>query len=74
MKEFLSEEAIEYTTIDINTGMAPLKHFLKYRDSREEFAEVRAAGRVGLPCLVVNDGEEILFAPPSDISVLVGCG
>lgn len=41
--------------------MLNLKSFLKYRDKREEFEEIKKSGRVGLPCIVVNDGEQILF-------------
>ncbi|MDR7856653.1 MAG: hypothetical protein RIN63_08595 [Tissierella sp.] len=41
--------------------MLNLKMFLKYRDNYDEFKEVREAGRVGLPCIVVNGGEQIIF-------------
>lgn len=41
--------------------MINLKRFLKYRDNRPEFDEVKKAGRVGLPCIVINDGERIVF-------------
>ena len=61
MKAWLSAHNVEYTLIDISTGMLPLKQFLKYRDTREEFAEIKEAGRVGLPCIVIDKGEKILF-------------
>lgn len=38
-----------------------LKRFLKYRDNYEEFKEIKESGKVGLPCIVVDDGEKILF-------------
>ncbi|MBU5427468.1 hypothetical protein KQI41_13835 [Tissierella pigra] len=41
--------------------MLNLKMFLKYRDNYEVFKEVKESGRVGLPCIVVNNGEEIIF-------------
>jgi len=41
--------------------MLNLKKFLKYRDNRPEFDEIKKAGRVGLPCIVINDGEKIVF-------------
>lgn len=41
--------------------MLNLKRFLKYRDNCDEFKEIRELGRVGIPCIVVNDGEQILF-------------
>jgi len=34
---------------------------LKLRDTREEFEPIREAGRVGVPCIVVGDGEEFIF-------------
>ena len=61
MKAWLSAHNVEYTLIDISTGMLPLKQFLKYRDTREEFVEIKEAGRVGLPCIVIDKGEKILF-------------
>ena len=47
--------------MDISEGMFNLKKFLKYRDNYKEFDEIKKAGRVGLPCIVINDGEEIIF-------------
>jgi glutaredoxin-related protein len=41
--------------------MLNLKMFLKYRDNYEVFNEIKEAGKVGLPCIVVNDGEQIIF-------------
>lgn len=58
MKEALSQAGIEFSVIDINEGMLHLKKFLKYRDTKPEFAEVRESGRVGLPCIVVGEKED----------------
>ncbi len=41
--------------------MINLKKFLKYRDNYKDFAEIKINNRVGLPCIVVNNGEEIIF-------------
>jgi glutaredoxin-related protein len=41
--------------------MINLKQFLKYRDNTPEFKEIKDEGRVGLPCIVIENGEEILF-------------
>lgn len=70
MKEVLSQAGIKYVVQDITTGMLPLKQFLKYRDTRPEFADIKAAGRVGLPCLVINGGEQILFELPENLDEL----
>lgn len=63
MKAWLSAHDVDITIIDINSGMLPLKQFLKYRDTCEEFIPIKAAGRVGLPCIVINKGEKIIFSP-----------
>ncbi len=41
--------------------MLNLKKFLQYRDNAPEFKEIKEAGRVGLPCIVIEKGEKILF-------------
>ena len=60
-KEYLSEKGIEFLYLDITENMLNLKRFLKYRDNAPEFKEVKEGGRVGLPCIVVNNGEQIIF-------------
>lgn len=61
MKEYLSQNNIDYIYLDITENMLNLKKFLKYRDNRPEFDEIKKTGRVGLPCIVINDGEKIVF-------------
>ena len=61
MKDFLSSENIKYHFVDINKSLANLLAFLRYRDSSEEFTEIKNAGRIGIPCVIVNDGEQIVF-------------
>lgn len=41
--------------------MINLKKFLKCRDTRPEFDKIKEAGMVGLPCIVINNGEKIIF-------------
>lgn len=60
-KEYLSEKGIKYAYLDITEGMLNLKKFLKYRDNFDQFKEVKESGRVGLPCIIVNNGEKIIF-------------
>jgi glutaredoxin-related protein len=64
VKEFLSQKNVEYTLIDMTASMANLKAFLHYRDNYQEFAPIKEQGRVGLPCIVINDGEKIIFGQP----------
>ncbi len=47
--------------LDISESMMNLKRFLKYRDYSQEFDEIKKNGSIGLPCVVVNDGEQIIF-------------
>ena len=73
MKEALSQAGIEYAYIDITSGMLPLKRFLKYRDNRHEFDEIREKNRVGVPCIVVqnDDGsDKIMFELPENLDEL----
>lgn len=60
-KEYLSNHNVKFVYLDITENMLNLKMFLKYRDNYEVFKEIKEAGRVGLPCIVVNDGEQIIF-------------
>ena len=60
-KEYLSSNNIEYLYLDITENMRNLKAFLKYRDEYPEFEKVKESGSVGLPCIVVNKGEQIIF-------------
>lgn len=61
MKEFLSENEVKYAYLDITENMLNLKLFLKYRDNASEFRTVKEEGRVGVPCVIINDGEQIIF-------------
>ncbi len=61
MKEYLSENNINHVYLDITESMFNLKKFLKLRDTRKEFDEIKRLGRVGIPCIVINDGEKIIF-------------
>lgn len=42
-------------------NMRNLKIFLKYRDNHSQFDQVKKSGSIGIPCIVVNRGEEIIF-------------
>ena len=41
--------------------MGSLKRFLVYRDTAPEYEEIRGKERVGIPVLVINNGEKIVF-------------
>jgi len=56
-----NDNKIEYTFMDMSETVSAVKGFVKLRETRPEFDEIKAAGALGIPCIVVNDGEEILF-------------
>lgn len=64
MKEFLSNNGVEFEYIDITDSMRNLKIFLKLRDTRPEFAEIKKLGRVGVPLIMVGNGEKLIFDKP----------
>lgn len=66
LKAALEQHQIRYSYIDILDSLGKLKMFLKYRESLPEFEAVRREGGVGIPLLVVNDGEWASLEGPSD--------
>lgn len=60
-KELLLQNNINYLYLDITENMFNLKKFLKFRDNYKVFNEIKINNRVGLPCIIVNNGEEIIF-------------
>jgi glutaredoxin-related protein len=66
MKEFLDAHQVRYSFIDILDSLGKLKMFLKYRDSLGLFEGTRAAGGVGIPFVLVNDGEWMTLDAPSE--------
>lgn len=55
-KKAFDEKGISYEFIDINETLANLKALLKYRDSSDLFDEPKAEGRIGIPCIICEDG------------------
>lgn len=66
MKEFLSSKGIEFSYFDITGNILYLRSFLKIRDTREEYNEIKEKGRVGIPVVVVDDR---LFFTPEEVDV-----
>lgn len=65
MKAFLEANRIRFTFIDILDSLGKLKMLLKYRDSLPEFEVAKQKGSIGIPFLVVNDGEWCSLDAPS---------
>lgn len=60
-KKQMEDKGLNFEYVDITENMMNLKKFLKFRDGKDEFKPVRENGKVGIPCVVVNSGEKILF-------------
>lgn len=46
----------EYTFCDFNDNLAHLKAFLKIRDESPVFEQIKREGKIGIPCIVYDDG------------------
>jgi len=64
LKEFLSNNGIDFEYIEITDSMRNLKIYLKLRDTRPEFDEIKKAGRVGIPFIMIDNGERFIFDEP----------
>ena len=56
----LKEAEIPFEYCDFADSILHLKEFLKMRDEQPVFAEVRAAGKIGIPCILREDGTIML--------------
>ncbi len=55
-KKDLDQAGVAYTYLDITAELPRMKEFLKLRDTCEVFADVKAEGRIGIPCIVEEEG------------------
>ena len=64
LKQWLGEhpEKGGWTWVDITESTQNLKDFLAVRDKNHVFDGVRAAGNIGIPCFVMENGEVLLDA------------
>lgn len=54
--EDLKNANVEYEYCDFASELLHLKTFLKWRDSEKIFEQVRMAGKIGIPCIMREDG------------------
>lgn len=47
---------VEYLYLNISENLLFLKKFLKLRDENELFADIRKHGKIGIPCIIDEDG------------------
>ena len=46
-----------YTFCDFSDDLRHLKEFLKLRDTMDIFEEIKAEGKIGIPCILHDDGK-----------------
>lgn len=61
MKKALDERKVKYLYLDITENLANLKKFLKFRENTA-FDFAKENGTIGIPVMVINDGEKIIFS------------
>lgn len=59
-REMLDKAGISYEYLDFGDNLRNLKEFLSIRDREPVFAEIRAEGKIGIPCIVLEDGSVTL--------------
>lgn len=59
-REAYDRAGIAYRFLEFEDSLENLKAFLRLRDSLALFDEIKAAGRVGIPCVVDENGEATL--------------
>ena len=52
----LDAAGIQYTFIEFSDNLKNLKEFLVIRDNNPVFKEVKREGKIGIPCILNDDG------------------
>ena len=55
-REDIDNACVEYDYLEFSESLKHLKEFLVLRDNNAVFEDVRKDGRIGIPCLVDEDG------------------
>ena len=55
-KKAFEEKDVLFEYHDFGEDLHALKTFLSIRDSDPVFVEVKAGGKIGIPCIVAEDG------------------
>ena len=55
-RKALDEAGIAYEYLDLAEDLRNLKAFLSLRDQETAFEQVRAEGKIGIPCILREDG------------------
>ena len=52
----LTDACVEFEFLDFADSLQNLKEFLKLRDSSNQFDDLRTEGKIGIPCILREDG------------------
>ncbi len=55
-REDLDKAGVVYEYLDFADNLKNLKEFLNIRDTNAVFEAVRADGKIGIPCILAEDG------------------
>ena len=55
-REDLNRAGVPYEYLDFSESLKNLKEFLSLRDASPLFTEVRREGKIGIPCIVDEQG------------------
>lgn len=61
-RERLNEAGVLFDYVDISVSVGNMKEFLRLRDTRKEFDDVKKNGSIGIPCFLKDDGTVIIGA------------
>ncbi len=55
-REDLNKAGLKYEYLDFGDSLTNLKEFLSIRDEHPAFAQVKVQGKIGIPCILRDDG------------------
>ena len=55
-KQELEAAGVEFLYLNISENLMFLKKFLKLRDEEPQFEDIRKNGKIGIPCILREDG------------------
>ena len=61
-REHLNAAGVLFDYVDIYVSTGNMKEFLRLRDTRKEFDDVKKNGSIGIPCFLKDDGTVIIGA------------
>lgn len=59
-REDLDRSGVSYEYLDFSESLLHLKEFLALRDAEPVFRELKEAGKIGIPCILREDGSVTL--------------